>query len=384
MGNNAAGVQQKLWVKAETTYNTALALVATDALDFMECKIEPAVEFEDRKSHVCTSSLQDELRGAEGGAWSIKCYLDTGAVGVAPDYGPILKAAFGTETVVGSTSVTYVLSDSQVIESLVLYRLAGDGLGEWARGCSVAQVKITQDGTATPTIEFSGTFASYAFVYGGAVTGAEATSSTTIEVDGTDRRSRAGAYIEFTGDDNSGAGYLVTADDGAGTITISPGIAGGGLSGGEAVLPLSLSQTITGSPVSATSSDLSIAATSMAFQKAEVTYDTGITERSGEASSATPTGLFRGMRKITGATSLFFDDDESGVVLANAWDETLQAINVRFGAATAAARVTAACPSARVTIKAHDIPDAEAVTSSVDYTARQSSTAADEFTLAFD
>ncbi len=154
-----SGYQQKMWVKAEATYDTVQAVAATDAVNLIDLKLTPEWALEASQEHVGTASHQREIAGLKSGKWSASSYLMPAALGVAPDIGPFLTAAFGLETIVGSTSVTYSFLDTIPPSSIQLARYCGAKLMEIATGCWVEQVEFELQGGAAPKVSFSGGFA---------------------------------------------------------------------------------------------------------------------------------------------------------------------------------------------------------------------------------
>lgn len=382
----AAGVQQKFWVKTESTFDTVSSFVTTDAVDLIELKIEPSKEYTKRVSHVGTSSLQGEIAGMEGGTWSASTYVSTAAAGTAPDYGEILKAGFGTETVTGGTSVKYECSDSAAIGSLQLVKYSGDYLVEIANGAWVEQIEVEiPSGGGPAKITASGGFATYGFAAGGVVSGAHSTSETTITLaTGDAQRLRPNVYVKFDSEDNSGSGYLVTAvDHDNDQITITPGLAGA-LSGSEVVAPNIPGQTIGGTVRSSTAGDLTVDSTSYACIDYKLTFKTGIYAREGEYTSSKPTGLFKGMREVEGEFSVFFEDTANGEWYGAAFDGDTHNMTARVGPSTAAEHLKIATPAARFEVTPIEVPEAEAATASVKFIARQSSAAGDEIHFMFD
>jgi len=382
-----AGIMAQAWGLAEATLDTPLAFAATDAFDFMEMSFTPNLDFSKLVSHVGTGSLQGEVEEKRGGEWSAKIYVAPTSLGVAPDAGFLLEHSLGQETVSGGASVTYSLLDVAP-SGLQLTRRITDGLLEQINGAWIEQMQFEITGGDEPFIAVSGGFASYAMLMQGAtVLGAEATAQTDIELASGDARLvRPNAYIKFTGDDGTaGAGYLVTAVDyDTDIITISPGIVGSGLSGGESLLPNVPGQTLAGTVVGGISCGMSLGGTTLGGISLKTTFDTGIRALSNEATANRPNRLVRGPRTIEGTLDAYYLG-ESAPFIGGAWNGNLLAIIQRAGADTAAARMKINTPNSRLgVIGEFDLPDDDAAGVTIPFVARQNAAAKDEMTILFD
>lgn len=387
----ASGIQSKFFAKTETTFNTWIAPAATDAIDLISLSVEPEWAHEKLQSHVGTASLQGEIQGKKSGKWTAVGYVKaTTATGTAPDLGELYRAAFSTETIVGGTSVTYQFSDSQAPRSLELIEHCGDDLMKVINGCYVEQAIIEVTGGSAPKVTFSGSFASYHYMFGTAtVSGAHSASDPTIQLtdaSGDEFKLSPGVLIKFGSNDNAGAGYLVTAIDSASLCTISPSLVGS-LTGGELVAPVTPSQTFAaGSILGGVECSLSIDSTSIGFISGKVTVNTGIKGLDKEATAASATSVaLTGPRSVEGEYDVYFLDENSRF-LGSAWAATTATHNVvmRLGANTAGARCKVNTPKCRFDVM--DVPsvDGEVSMAKIKTVVYQNTTAADECTVVFD
>jgi len=384
---------QKVFIKEQTTFDTFIAFVATDAVSPVlgTFKIEPTVNFEKLKEAVGTASLQSEVKLDRGGKWSGSFYVKPAALGTAPDIGPaLLKAAFGVETLTGSTSAAYTLSDT-VLTPLQMMQVIDGHWSQCISGAWVEELKFDIPGNGLPTISASGGFARMGWVYRDVISAAQATGQTSMEIANASMGCACEpAMVEFTGDDNSAAGYLITAHDwtaGSANFTISPGIAGAGLAGTEEILPFVLAPTTGGTAIGATACDLEFDTLSVGFIKAGVTLQTGIGARDKEATSDRAAGLMRvGPRVVEAEIDFYFLDTNAGneALLGYAFDGTTYDTDLRVGANTAAARMKLNFPKSRLDFAPHEVPEADVVTVSAKLVARQNAAACDEFDLLFD
>jgi len=96
-------------VKSEDTYGTSSSPAATDALLFTELDVEPlAMELIERETIQSYMGNRPSVVGQR--SVPVKATVEaagSGTLGIAPRYGPLLKAAGLSETVSADTSVTY-------------------------------------------------------------------------------------------------------------------------------------------------------------------------------------------------------------------------------------------------------------------------------------
>lgn len=379
----ATGNEDKVWAKTEATYDTALAIAATDAVDLLKLDIQPFLNHEEIRSHVGTASLQGETESDRGGKWSATAYLaKTNAAGTPPDIGPdLLKAAFGQETIAGS--VTYAFVDTAP-GSVQLVRYTGSALYQIINGCAVEDWKIEFDGNKAALITLSGFFASYGFLYGApTVNGAQSSSATSIPINSSFAGSvGVNALIKFGSEDNAGAGYRVTAVSSDGlTLTISPGLANG-ISNGAVIAAVVPSQTLTGTVRDGVSAGLSVDGTNLDIIKGSITCKTGNKAIEGEATRNRPRGLVRGDRRLECDVTANYEHTW-GPALGNAWNNTLRALIFRAGPNTSGQRALMNLSKTRLDVTVIDIPEAEEATVNIKGKARQNAAAADEGTLVY-
>lgn len=381
-------VTRKTWVQTEAAFDTVAAFAAADAYDALDLNIEPTYNFEEINASVGTGSHQGETAQDRGGKWSSSVDVKYSAAGTAPDYGDILKAAYGTETVVGGTSVTYVLSDGKVfgtsLHSLQFFKYIDEDCAEIITGAWVEQVTLEYGFGKHPKLTFQGGFSTYGWLYGSpTVDGVHAGSDTTIAVAaGTAQQVGPNMYVQFGSEDNSGAGYKVVSIA-ADIITITPGLANG-LSGGEEVKPLALSQTIGGTRIAGVGGGLSLDATAIGQVSFKGTLGTGIKPLDKSSGSDRPIGIHRAdNRKVDGELELYFLD-ENTKYLGGAWNGTTRALIHRAGANTAGARQKWNAPKARIVVSPVPASKGDITIYKAAFRARQSAAAADEHTLAYD
>ena len=384
MSGEFTGTIQQHWGKAETTYDTAIAIVAGDTVDLVSLEITPDLSYEEIKAHVGTGSYQGEINGASGGKWQAVCDIAPAAAGTAPDIGFALKAALGDETVVGGTSVTYDFNDS-VPESLTWTKYAGDSFYERINGAWIEQLMIEGAKGGLPKITLSGGFASYAYLHGvPTVNGAHTAPDTTIAVTaGHGYQVGVGAYVKFGAEDNGGAGYRVT-DVTSAQLTITPTLAGN-VSDLAVIAPLVPSHTPGGTRIGGTSHGLLIDAVAVSPISLKYTVNTGIVAFDKESSSAKPTGILRtGGRTVDLDHDIYFRHASMQYFSAAHFaTQVLRDFQGRYGADTAAARMLVNTDATLVKVQGVPITDGEITTVKLMGRARQNAAANDEFSIVF-
>jgi len=387
MSGPVPGLTRKFWLKAETSYDTYIAIAATDAIDVIEGILEPEIEYEEMESHVGTASLQGHIEGNEANKWSLESYIMPGAVGVAPDLGPLLTHAIGAETIVGGTSVTYEPIDTNPTAGLSILIVAGaaNEYYERANGAWCESLTIEANQGEAPKISASGGYGLHSMAKQGANgTAIEPGGESVIALD----TKEAGCFVgeplvKFDTEDNGGSGYQVTAvDHSADTITITPVLAGG-TEVGDLVHPVVVSQTLTGTPINGVQNTVTIGGTSVGLIKATVTIATGLIGLR-DGTSQRPIRLMRPTkRRITGEIEIF-ELVENTLETGQAWNNATAAINLQFGPATAAARFKIEMPACKLKVVKPAWSDEDGLRMTLAFTAEQSAAAKDEIDLIFD
>lgn len=103
----------QLAAKIETTEGTAIALAAADAVLAANMKFEHTIDQGERPNKSASISPWPNIPGARQATLEFDVELKgSGTAGTAPEFGKLLKACGFAETVVASTSVTYLPSSS--------------------------------------------------------------------------------------------------------------------------------------------------------------------------------------------------------------------------------------------------------------------------------
>ena len=372
------GIQQKFFAKLETTYDAALAFAITDGIDLRELKLEPNLELKDIVGHTGSGSRQGVLKGRESHKWSAISHLMPVSAGVAPDIGPILKAAFGVETVSGGVSVTYSFDTMAAALSLQLMRYVGIELGEIANGAWVEQIDF--EISDEPKITLSGGYASHGFAKGGATcNGAQSIAATTITLQAGDaKRFRAGAYIAFAdGEDNSGAGYRITSvNNAADTMVITPGLVAG-VADTVAIDAHALGQTITGNQIGGINTTVTVGGDSALIINGSASLKGDQRARNDELTVKNQ-GLFKSMREVSADLNLYLKTSNN-VQVGKAWNIDAQAIVITIGD-TAGQKLQLNFPACIATVPPIDVADDAQAKVALSFRADENSTGDDEMT----
>lgn len=388
MGQSAdhvLGRFQKYFAVAESTFGTYVKHSATNAVKLISHTFTPTYERIDRADVRQTRSLLERITGRESAQWSVEGYLlPSGSAGTAPDAGVFFETAMGTETV-GGSDVTYSLSSEQALGSISL--LAHDGLNdayaEAVRGAWVDKLTINIAGGEPPRWSAEGG-AVYLITTGSGTTvnGAHSSSDATIQL-ATDEAEEisVGSIVQFGSEDNSGAGYEVTAVDlSTDIITISPGLAGG-LSGGEAVKPFAPSETTAGSPIAGTLGTFNVDSAAFPITAATIELSNEIIVVDNEAGQTGPTDYIPGPdRMVTGSLSIRVTANET-IELGKRRTFVARDIDLTCGS-TAGAKVQVRVQYAEFEFSNVEIPDAPEATITIPFRALGSS-GEDELTVKF-
>lgn len=129
--------KRAILVKSEETYGANPSPVGTDALLVEGLDVSP-LEMDLKEREVATGVLGNRDMVVARRTVPIKFGVElatSGTPGVAPRWGPVLKACGFTETIVANTSVTYTLSGDPTTYSSVALDIRNDGQRQRVLGC---------------------------------------------------------------------------------------------------------------------------------------------------------------------------------------------------------------------------------------------------------
>lgn len=299
---HALGRKQKVFAKEESAAGTFVKPAATDALKAIKVSMPFSQERKDRMDSRTTRSVLERISGKKSATWSIEKYIiPSGTAGTPPDDHVLWKAGVGGDTGytnTGSTSDEYALASSQTLETLSIVRHLNDIVMESVKGAVVEEIKVVANGGDEPKVNFSGfamghVHTGYTTLDGDMVSSDQMTvdDHANIEID---------SVVKIDSDDNSGAGYKVTAG------TTSPYTLETTLSAsdGVAVTPFTPSETTAGSPINGITGSTVIDTVTFPILAFELTLKNNIKAVEDEAQQAIANDFIPGFREVTGKISV--------------------------------------------------------------------------------
>lgn len=238
------GRQQKFYAKIETTNGTFIKPLATDAVKVEETSIkyemadDPIEDNNDYRYDLEVVQEKDKV------TWSMDGYLiPSGTAATEPDLGPLFRAAMGANNSGAGSQWVYSVYSGQAWPTLSLVRHFNDVFMETIWGAWVSKMTIKVAAGQQPRVHFEGGAMGYAFTGASQLNGAMA-ASTAMIIDTADRNiMRANSVVKIGTQDNTGAGYRITAipsgsitafaDGGGGLVTVTS--AAHGLLNGQVV-----------------------------------------------------------------------------------------------------------------------------------------------------
>lgn len=372
---NAYGYSRVHFVKAQATFDTHLAMAATDGFKCMDMKLQPSKAWEDRKEGNGTASKQAPLAGKRGGKFNAKFHLMPQTSGTPMDAGPFLKSAFGTET----GSVYTLSSTANPIQ------LAECAIGEkWdeASGAVVEQIEFDVSQADAPTITASGSYARHIWAYrGSAASGAAGQAVATLTA-GHDGNFSVDSYVTLTGSGNDNR-QVITVTPATPSITLASNITTE-LGADSQIIPYCPTPTIAGNTIPMGVHALTIDGVTYSFSSAKVVAKTGFGLRDKEATSDRASGIIHGPREISFEAQMYWFDAKQSALLGKAWDGTTHAIVLRIGENTTAKRCTISIPACRFDVTPVDLPEAEASMCTIKGVAQMNAASDDEMVVTFD
>lgn len=363
--DHALGRGRKTFIKAEGTFGTPVAITTNNALKLSKpIEFVPDVAQLDRNDNRNTRDLLEQTTGLKTVKFKGESYLlPSGAAGTAPNIGPLLKNALGSETITGGVSVAYGLTNVQNMGSLSIFQQMNAVMGETAMGAFIEEITLKVSGKEEAKLSFSGMAQDYGMCGTGSITSNLVGGETSLTVAAADRYGMAkGAVIQVIGaatSNGGGNGHLVTAyDPTTGIATFSPAIAGapGAASTFAPFLPV---ETTAGSPISPTLASATLDAVALPITAFDITVKNNHKPIDDEAGQATITDYIPGYRSVTGSFTLRGRKD---MILHYGKRFSLATRNLSVVAGTIGGKkMTVAVPTLRVKFDAANIPDEDVV-----------------------
>jgi hypothetical protein len=319
------------YFKAESTYATAVKPAATDAFLTNSFEITPNYDrpiVPDRRN---TRSVQETVAGRKSCGWSCGGTLRaSGTAGTQPDIGDILKHTFGTETIVSSTSVKYVLLKDPSALSASIYKKMDDIL-EGVYGAVVQSLTLNFSADDFATWEASGIGQEYLAAGVNAANGAGSSTTALVVDDGTFYEKYG--IIKIGSEDNSGAGIQITAVSGT-AVTLESTFS---WSDNAAVIPFVPAGTFVGDPRYGTVGQFSLdgGSTSFPVTGGSVSVATGIGLHEREYGKSVPQAVvLPEARGVTFSFNILVSDTNFNTITAFR-RKTAQDVFVTIGDTTA-------------------------------------------------
>jgi len=261
--------EQEVFVVAEVTKGTPVAASASDlivAAGFGSVTQQPT--FTDSPEIVNSRDILERFQDQiPAGDWSFPIIArPSGTAGTAPNGDVLYESLMGTKTTTSGTSVAY--SPALTKPSFTIWLKKGHTVF-FATGCTVGKADLKIEPKGAVTWSMSGNFMQLGFAGTDALDGTASAADTDITVDDA-KKFTVNSMIQLANDDNSGAGYKVTAvNTSTNVIDISPALAVGD-SDGAAVTGFLPTGSQTSSPLENRNSVVKIASSTLPVKSASL------------------------------------------------------------------------------------------------------------------
>lgn len=277
----------KAFVKAQTAWDAVAYPVAGDAFKFNKISFKENIEREPRTDEVDTRSEGDTISGRTEVDWSAEgFFMPSGALGVAPDIGPFLKAAFGVETINASTSVVYTFhkDPETVLFGLSIWHF-GNFMGLGVKNAIVSELTISGSGGDQATFSMSGKATTLIRSGSGTLNGAVANAATTVTL-----QTGEGAMFSDGAKVDVGTSTAHTVTVSGDVLTVTPAIVGA-QSDGAAVVPNVPTPVYAGEPIPKVRGSFDLGATTYKILDGSVKISDPAAIRNDEFGTAVASGF---------------------------------------------------------------------------------------------
>ena len=380
--SHVRGRDQKFYAIKETTSGVFVKATTAASMNVLTTSMAPDTARKPRIDALMASrDVVELITGKNTYQWSANLnWVPSGTKNTPPDFGDMVLAALGTETV-NANDVTYSLASAEAVTTLSLTRHCNSIWQESLAGAWVEEMKLARAGGDEPKVSFSGGAMSYAASVPTTLDGAMVATTAMVgddvnayeTSDSSIGGSGLGAHsvIQVDADDNSSAGHDVIADDGAGTFTLLAAATG---SDGNAVVPYVPTHTDAGSPISGTSGTFTIDDSfNLVVTGFEITIKNNIKPFDDEAFTANVRDLNPGMREITGSITFRARQDHLIKILDRTALGTIDIDLAVGGAAQSGTRLEIAMPYCAPQWGEVSIPETEEATHTMPFRAIGSS-----------
>ena len=361
------GVAEQFYASAETTFGTMVKPTAADALRVIQTTFTPAQERVNRRDKRNSRSVSERITRKKSAEWSVTTYaLPSGTAGTAPDCGALLEALFGGHTNTPATSDVYTLA-RDISKSFSFHRIYGDAIAESLIGGVVNKGVFRFKGEEECEIELSGPAADWVRTSQTTLTSSAASGATTIVVDD-DYSLAVNSVIKIGTEDNSGAGFKVTAwNETTNTATIEAAL-GSDVSAAAEVVPFFPTPTTTGDPLGCITGSLTLDSDTYYVTEFEITLDNVAKLRNDEFGQETARGYSgSGFRQVTFSGTMYLESESVGGSNKNVWipgkSESFANVAIVIQAGdTAGDIMKIEMPTAEFDIVPLNVPEEEAIT----------------------
>ncbi|MCB2188816.1 MAG: hypothetical protein KQJ78_20545 [Deltaproteobacteria bacterium] len=295
--------ETEVFIAAESTFGTLAAFVAANAvLPVGLPTIKQMESFTPNPEIKNSRSLTDRFRDVTPpGEWQLDVLArPSGTAGTAPAEDTLLYCALGDKEVTGSTSVVYTPAIELPTFSM---GVRVSDLTRFAAGCAVESLKIAMASKGAVAITASGKCKSVVMA-GKSTTAADSTTTVLNLVEGGAMQFQAGARIKVGTDDNTGAGYEISAvDTTADTVTVSPALTGAPAADltVEGFLPTG---SVVGAPLENRYATLSLGGTALTCESFDLTIANQANWLDLISTGSFPEAFVLGQRTVSGSASL--------------------------------------------------------------------------------
>ncbi|NJO18058.1 MAG: hypothetical protein HC877_20710 [Thioploca sp.] len=342
----------------ESSQGTRVAWASTHAFGHDTLTIQPDRGYEDIKELVGSAAYQGRIRKKLSGKWSLESNVRCpSALGSGPALKEILAAAYGIETLTPATDAVYTfLTSTGTITTLQLGIFIREQYYLQANKAVVS--KFSWDMSEDNYIKFKaeGEFADFSFIAGRPTLAQNsAAGDTTLDITPADINKifvgNAGLLVGFSGgNDNTDAGYAITALNKATNIATIAAIAGTTVNAGEYIygfVPPTLTYP-TGEIIEGLNSSLQINTVAVNCIMASIEVDTGITLLNKEATTDRPTIPARTKRRETKGKLSFYLDNPNAHMFGAGMENDDYALIIRMGDNVSLRRVTHELPAVQI------------------------------------
>lgn len=315
--NNALTLarQHTIFAVAETTRGTLVFPAASNlVIPAGYGQIGQVPTYSDSEEIVDTRSLIEQFRDAvPSGDWSLPMYIrPSGTAGSVPQGAALLKSLFGSEAIVGATSVEYTLAKQ--LPSFSLWVKYGDAVF-FATGATADSAKGSFTKKGAVKLDLSGKFMALGWCGTDELYSAityVATPITAIPVKDA-KKYTVGGKVTIGTSTNTGAGHAITAvNTSTNTLTVTPGVSSSQLIN-ALVVPFLPTGTIIGEPVESRTTTVSFdgGSTTIKVKGFDFSMGNGIQYQEDEISDVEyATDYVEGDRVVTGSATMIMRRDD--------------------------------------------------------------------------